>query len=505
MQVSSKQVPARLTLLLACLACSMPVLAERPNIVLILADDLGWNDVGYHGSEIRTPSLDQLAANGVVLEQYHSQPTCTPTRAALMTGKNPQRLGIYRQFAKNSTQGLPRDQKTLADHLKDAGYQTWLVGKWHLGHARQSFHPNSRGFDHFYGHVTGGIGYWDHVHGGGLDWQRNGKTLREEGYSTHLLADEAVSLIEAREPGQPFFLYASFNAPHLPNEAPAGTIETYAHLANPYRQLHAAMVTELDTAIGRLVAALKQQGELKNTLIWFMSDNGGLNRDAGMGGYLALAEKVDDWFGDSAPITMLEFIRTNALEGGADNTPLRFGKGSIYEGGVRVPSLVHWPEVLAPRREASMFTAQDVLPTLLAAAGLEAPGDLDGGDRWSVLTAGEAVDAKPYVTMGQGGAQAYYQWPWKLIAQDDAYELYHLERDPLEATDLAGIEPDRVSTLSAELEAIPRAETVHIPLYRVFWDPDFFGGEEDRAPWADIIKKDGGNSPQHTSSSGEKR
>ena len=164
----------------------------QPNVLLILADDLGWNDVGFHGSEIRTPTLDALAAAGVSLEQYHSQPTCTSTRAALMTGKSPQRLGIYRQFAKYATEGLPAEEKTLADYLKAQGYQTWLVGKWHLGYARQEFHPNSRGFDHFYGHVTGGVGYWDHVHGGGYDWQRNGKTAREEGYTTHLLADEAI-------------------------------------------------------------------------------------------------------------------------------------------------------------------------------------------------------------------------------------------------------------------------------------------------------------------------
>ena len=124
-------------LLTTWVICSSAALAETPNIVIILADDLGWNDVGYHGSEIRTPSLDELATNGIVLQQFHSQPTCTPTRAALMTGKSPQRLGIYRQFAKNSDQGLPTSEQTIADHLKGAGYQTWLVGKWHLGHAKR--------------------------------------------------------------------------------------------------------------------------------------------------------------------------------------------------------------------------------------------------------------------------------------------------------------------------------------------------------------------------------
>ena len=195
MPVSSSQRSWWRAVLAACLlSLSTGLSAEPsglPNVVVILADDLGWNDVGYHGSEIRTPHLDALAAGGVTLGQFHSQPTCTPTRAALMTGKSPQRLGIYRQFAKNAVNGLPETELTLADHFSNAGYQTWLVGKWHLGLARWEFHPNARGFDHFYGHITGGIGYWDHVHGGGLDWQRNGQTVRESGYSTHLLAEEA--------------------------------------------------------------------------------------------------------------------------------------------------------------------------------------------------------------------------------------------------------------------------------------------------------------------------
>ncbi len=492
MRASSNRRMTKAATLLACLFYVGSATATPPNVVLILADDLGWNDVGYHGSEIRTPTLDNLAANGVVLNQFHSQPTCTPTRAVLLTGKSPQRLGIYRQFAKNSTSGLPPAERTIADHLRRAGYQTWLVGKWHLGHARQEFHPNARGFDHFYGHVTGGIGYWDHVHGGGLDWQRNGTTLREEGYSTHLLTSEAISLIAGRDPNRPFFLYASFNAPHLPNEAPAETVDTYANLEDSNRRLHAAMVTELDTAIGTIVSTLEEAGELDNTLIWFMSDNGGLNRDAGLGGFLTLAEMLDDWFDPPVPITILEFIRTNALDGGSDNTPLRFGKGSVYEGGARVPSLVHWPGALEPGTESSMITVQDVLPTLLAAINLESPVDLDGGNRWPVLTERKSLEPEPYVTIGQNGAQAYYQWPWKLIAGDDAGELYNLETDPVEALDLAGAHPERVATMQQHLEELPRADNLHIPLYQVFWDPDFFGGEEDRPPWTDIINTEGG-------------
>jgi arylsulfatase A-like enzyme len=165
----------------------------------------------------------------------------------------------------------------MPEYFRDAGYQTFLVGKWHLGFREPAYRPTSRGFDHFYGHLTGGIGFWDHVHGGGLDWQRNGETLREEGYSTHLMAAEIDRLIAQRDPSKPMFLYAAFNAPHLPNEAPEETIAQYAHINDPNRRVHAAMVSELDAAIGQLLATLDEQGMLENTLVWFMSDNGGLN------------------------------------------------------------------------------------------------------------------------------------------------------------------------------------------------------------------------------------
>jgi arylsulfatase A-like enzyme len=485
---------SRLTLFLLVMACGLSPAgfadARPPNVVIILADDLGWNDVGYHGSEIRTPALDALAAQGVVLNQYHSQPTCSPTRAALMTGKSPQRMGVYRQFAKYATRGLPAGEQTLADHLKQAGYQTWLVGKWHLGYAHYRYHPNARGFDHFYGHVTGGIGYWDHVHGGGLDWQRNGETLREDGYSTALIADEAVSLIRQRDADRPFFLYASFNAPHLPNEAPAETLETYAELDNPLRRVHAAMVTELDSAVSRIVTALAQAGEVDNTVIWFMSDNGGLNRDSLPAGLVSFAETLENWFGAPLPIQSLEFIRTNALDGGSDNSPLRHGKGSVYEGGARVPSFVYWPEKLPGSETDAFITVQDVLPTVLAALALPVPAGLDGSNRFEALAGREAGSPGDYVTRGQFSDQAYYQWPWKLISGDGRAELYHLVDDPAETRDLAAEYPGRVSDMQQLLDDIPRGEDLHIPTYRVFMDPDFFGGEEDREPWGNLTVRE---------------
>jgi arylsulfatase A-like enzyme len=433
--------------------------------------------------------LDALAAESVVLDRFYAQPSCSPTRAALMTGKTPMRLGVLSPLSKNNPAGLPLGERVLPEHFRDAGYQTFMTGKWHLGHRDRAYLPNSRGFDHFYGHVTGGIGYWDHVHGGGLDWQRNGKTLREEGYSTRLIADEAVRLIRGRDPARPMLLYAAFNAPHLPNEAPPETVARYSRIENPHRRIHAAMVSEFDAAIGRLLDTLEAEGMLDDTLIWFMSDNGGLNPAAMSPGLRKLAERLQGWFGQPLPFTLLEFIRVNALEGGADNGPYRKGKQSVYEGGVRVPSLIHWRGHLAPRRSSKMVTAQDVLPTLLGVAGLEdQAADFDGADQWPSIREDAAAPTPDYVTQGRDGI-AFYRFPWKLVSLGSGeVELYQIDVDSTEQVDRASEEPSVVEALVDALDAFPRGERVNLPLWKVLWDPDFFGGEEDREPWADVVR-----------------
>lgn len=467
------------------LLCAARALAAPPNIVLVVADDLGWNDVGYHGSEIVTPRLDTLARGAVVLEQFHVQPSCSPTRAALVTGKSPLRLGITRPLSKLQRAGLPLAETTLPERLRAAGYQTFLTGKWHLGFAQAPYHPNARGFEHFYGHVTGGIGYWDHVHGGGLDWQRNGRTLREPGYSTHLIADEAARLLRGRDAGRPVFLLASFNAPHLPNEAPGDALERYGHIDDPLRRAHAAMVSELDAALGRIVDTLAAEG-MDNTLLWFMSDNGGLHPHEGQEPLLALSRRLESWFGRPLPVRALEFMRVNTLEGGSDNRPLRRGKGSVYEGGVRVPSFVYWPGRLEPRAIAQFLTVQDVTPTLLRVAGVDTDALFDGVDQWPLLHAGRPTPAVDYVTTGQDG-EALYRWPWKLLARADGRtELYNLADDPVEAVDKAPAQAARVDSMRAALRDYPRAAPVHVPLWRVILDPDFFGGDEDRPPWSEV-------------------
>lgn len=470
-----------------------PVETRRPpNIVVILADDLGWNDLGYQGSEIRTPRLDALAAAGVRLDRFYAQPMCSPTRASMLTGNSAARLGITRALSKLVETGLPLDQQILPQYLKSMGYQTSLVGKWHLGFRQREYLPISRGFDSFYGHLTGGIGYWDHVHGGGYDWARDDEVLREEGYATHLMAAEAVRVINDRNLDEPLFLYAAFSAPHLPNEAPEETISTYSDIEDPRRRVHAAMVTELDTGIGQIIDALEEQGMLDNTLIWFMSDNGGLNSSIAPPAALSVFSTLDGWFGDTElPWRFLEFVRVNYLQGGSDNQPLRSGKGTLYEGGVRVPSFLYWRGELQPRNVSSMVTVQDVVPSLLAMVQSEdRDAAFDGINRWPLIQDGQLGEPRDYMAAALSG-EALFQYPWKVIQFSSGdVELYNVEADPSEQSNLADVQEhaQRRDEMLAVLAEKPRGENVGVSLWKIMWDMDFFGGEEDRAPWMEIVQ-----------------
>ncbi len=466
--------------------------AQSPNIVLIVADDLGWKDVGYNGSEINTPNIDALARGGVTLTDFYVHATCSPTRAALMTGQSPMRHGIYHAIGKNTEGSLPLSLKLLPEYLGEAGYQSVMVGKWHLGHATSAMLPMARGFESVYGHYTGGVGYWDHVHGGGLDWHRDGKALREEGYATHLQADEAVRLIRARDEERPLFLYTAFGAPHLPNEAPAETITLYSGIDNENRRIHAAMVDELDRAIGRILATLEEEQMLDNTLIWFFSDNGGLNPAAASEGVRSLVSRLVSVFGRPVPTDFLEFLRHNTEDGGSDNGPYRRGKGAIYQGGILVPSVLSWPGTLEPASVVERVTVQDVLPTLAEATGIELPPDhlLDGEARWaSISGAGEPANAD-FVAVSRGD-RAVLRGPWKLVVSADGAELYNLAEDPFEEIDRAADHPSLVEALQSAIDHIPQRASINQSMFRIMMDMDGFGGEEDRPPWADVVTQVG--------------
>lgn len=464
---------------------------DKPNILLILADDLGWGDVGFHGSVIETPQLDQLASDGVLLKRYYAQPSCSPTRSSMMSGQSALRTGVIAPLDKHATTGLPLDLRILPQYFRAAGYQTWLVGKWHLGHATAEQLPNARGFDYSYGHLLGGIGHYDHIHGGGLDWHRNGKSLREPGHATDLLTADAIKQVENRDTSRPFFLYLSYTVPHLPNEAPPAFIDRYGHVADENRRVHAAMVSHLDASIGKVLQALEATNQRDNTLIWFFSDNGGLVNGSGSAMGDSVLATLVDWFGKPLPFDFLEFVRSNAQDGGADNGPYRNGKGFVYEGGVRVPSFLSMPGQLASSAFDSRVTAQDVLPTLLAAAGLpnDVPHPLDGRNAWPALQGVGTFEPPDFATLGING-EAYYRDNWKLVMPTGGSpELYDLTQDPTETQSVASAHPERVNSLRAALEAVPRgASSLATPWWRLVWDMDRFGGEEDRPPWADKVR-----------------
>lgn len=461
----------------------------QPNMIIIMADDLGWRDVSYNQSEIQTPVMDRLAREGITLNRFYVQPSCSPTRAALMTGKSPMRLGIINPITKNNPTGLPLSEVTIADRLRGVGYQTALIGKWHLGARNLAYHPNERGFDYFYGNVTGGVSFFNKTHGGGYDWQRNGRTVREEGYTTHLLADEAIAQIESRDRERPLFMFVSFGAPHLPNEAPEETIQAYRKIGNQNRRVHAAMVSELDTAIGEIHAALVANDIADETLIWFMSDNGGLIVDnpARFIPDPFFTNLVESHLGVETNKAMIEFTRYNLSNGGSDNRPFRKGKGSVYEGGVRVPSFMYWPSELAPNSYNYMATVQDVVPTLMTLAGAADDTTFDGRDLFAALKTNRPAPAKDYITRIDvlADSTAIYRYPFKLLQVNDKVELFDIEQDPLETRNIADSNPDLVRDLMAEIQAFPRGESIAIPTQDAVNDVDTFGGEEDREPWAE--------------------
>ncbi len=348
--------------LLAALTAS-PLRADpaRPNIIFIMADDLGNADLGYRGGEVRTPNIDKLANEGVRLEDFYGMPVCTPSRAQLMTGRYAMRYGLQTLVIFPShTYGLATDERTLPQALKEAGYKTLMVGKWHLGHADKKYWPQNRGFDYFYGNVVGEVDYFTRERGGLIDWQRNGVFLKERGYYSNLIGDDAVRLIDQQDGKQPFFLYFASLAPHAPYQAPQAAIDEYKSVADPFRRTYSAMITALDVQIGRIVAELDKKGLRDNTLILFASDNGGATSGLFAQGAKSNAERDKEQGGIE-----------QGQKAPASNAPFSGGKGSLREGGVRVVAFANWPGKLKPRVVNAPLDMVDVMPTLLRSSRRE--------------------------------------------------------------------------------------------------------------------------------------
>jgi arylsulfatase A-like enzyme len=456
-----------------------------PNIVIILADDLGWNDVSYHGSEIKTPNIDKLISSGVELDRFYVQPTCSPTRAELMTGKSALRLGITRPISKNQKLGLGLEEKILPQYLKELNYSTYLLGKWHLGSYIPEYFPTRRGFDYFYGYLTGGIGYWDHIHGGGHDWQRNEVGLREDGYVTQLIKNDTLKIINDHDFTNPIFLNVNFGAPHIPNEAPEESVLKFSYIEDETRRLHAAMIYEMDNAIGEIIAALEKENVLKNTIFMFASDNGGLTPDVKLNpSFLSIPKKIGvcdtkDKFG----IKIFQWICEN-YSGGSSNKPLPEGKMSVSEGGIRVPAVIWWPGKFEYSKSENFITMMDVLPTILDLINYKNEIEVDGESRVSSLNDNHSSESSKYVVTNIiNDKYAVIEMPYKLITSADGDQLYNILDDPSENLNIASENQEIVLKLKNTLSQWQFGENKSLPISAVFKDPDLFGGEEDRIPW----------------------
>lgn len=432
--------------------------AERPNIVVFLVDDLGFADCGFNGgTDIQTPQIDALAAAGTVLGAHYVQPVCSPTRAALMTGRYAVHTGVYTIVRPGARWGLPLAERTLASALKDAGYETAITGKWHLGEFQRDYLPTSRGFDHQYGHYFGALDYFTHIRDGKPDWYRNDQPLQESGYTTELLANEAVRLIRSRSGQQPkpLFLYVPFNGVHAPLQVPEKYLSPYQHLTGN-RRTYAGMLAAVDAAIGQIVMALRDAEQLENTLIVFSADNGGPNPD-----------------------TLTR------------NTPFRAGKGTLYEGGIRSAAFACWPRrIPAGGRTEEPVHVIDWFPTFVEVAGgsSDQPLPLDGRSLLPMLTAGKPSPHDSLLLVQSPVRAAVRAGDWKLLrlagpasedgtsaagettnpaknagkgkaknkaklsTTENALQLYNLRQDPGETKNVAANEPGKVAELQTLLD-----------------------------------------------------
>ncbi len=406
--------------------------ASVPNIVLILADDLGYGDLScYGGTAFRTPHLDALADQGMRLVDFHSSgPVCSPTRAGLVTGRYQQRAGvpgvIFADPKQNRHHGLHTEEVTFAELLQEAGYATAVFGKWHLGYQKR-FNPTHHGFDRFRGYTSGNVDYISHYDRMGIyDWWEGLETIEEEGYTTHLITRHAVRFIEQNK-DRPFCVYVAHEAPHSPWQGPGdppvrGPQATRGNAVrgDAIQRAYREMVQEMDKGVGDVVAALKRLDLAERTLVFFLSDNGGTPHGS--------------------------------------NGPLRGHKGQLWEGGHRVPAIAWWPGRVAPGTTSDQLSiSTDLMPTMLALAGVDVPEGhkLDGLSLLPVLLEGKSLGHRK-LFWSYGRQQAMRDGPWKLVlgqgkgkppSNAPQPELFHLADDLEEQHNLAHEHPDRVRVM----------------------------------------------------------
>lgn len=410
--------------------------AKKPNILVIIADDAGWNDVGYHGSEINTPNIDFLAKNGVQLERFYVHPTCSPSRVALLTGMPSSRVGVVAPISGKSKRSLPDSIATLPQVLKTHNYQCALFGKWHLG-LDISSGPNAYGFDYSYGFLHGQIDQYTHRYkNGDASWYRNNDFIEEEGHATDLITNEAISWFEnLRDDSKPFYIQLAYSAPHFPLQEEAKWKIPYLEtIADTSRRDYAAAMSHMDHNIGLILQALERQNLDENTLVVFMSDNGAMEK----------------WFptyqynGKHGPNPVL-----------GSNVPLKNWKATNYEGAIRVPSVMYWKNHLNAQKNTNYMAVTDMMPTILSILEADIPKHVEGENVWpSVVDSKHKTNHHIYI---RGHIQeCIIQNPWKMIRsrqKDNAlavYELYNIEADPEEKFNRI----NKDSTLTVKMKAL---------------------------------------------------
>lgn len=427
-------------LILSLALISAAASADRPNILLIFTDDQGMNDVGCYGSEIPTPNIDRIAAEGVKFTNFYSASAiCTPSRFGLLTGRNPSRSkhqllsALMFMADEHKSTGIQPGETTVAEHLRQAGYHSALIGKWHLGHGQKSLLPTNHGFDKFIGHTGGCIDFFTMTYGLIPDWYHQEKHVSENGYATELITDEAVEFLNERQDAdEPFFLYLAYNAPHFgkgyspKDEAPVNIMQPQAadlkrvdSIEDKIRREFAAMTVSLDDGVGKVLGALDETGLAENTLLIFLTDHGG-----------------DPVYGGS-------------------NTPYRGDKATLFEGGLRVPCLMRFPGKIEPgTTNESVAWSIDLFPTFCKLGKAEFDQQLlDGRDLGPALFEGEPIpdralfwelgahaelDRKPWSAVRDGD--------WKYVeTPNDGEFLFNLAEDPNEEKNLGESDPERLA------------------------------------------------------------
>ena len=428
-----------IVVLTACNTSEKNSKAEKGvNILLIIADDAGWNDVGYNGSEIKTPNIDWLANNGVQLNRFYASPTCSPSRASILTGMPASRMGIVAPISGRSKLSLPDSIVTLPQALKKYNYQSAVFGKWHLG-LNIASGPNAYGFDYSYGFLHGQIDQYTHKYkNGDSSWYRNNEFITEEGHATDLITKETIEwLTKKRDTAKNFYIQLAYSAPHFPLQEEDKWKAPYLNtIKNSSRIDFAAAMSHLDYSIGLVLETLQKKSLDKNTLVIFMSDNGAMEH----------WYPVDQYGGKFGPNQVL-----------GSNFPLRDWKTSNYEGAIRVPAVVYWKNHLHPQGNNNYISETDLMPTILSLINAEIPEHVEGQNIWSSILHSEEKTAHDIYVRGHKHESLIHK-PWKIIRKRNKdnlpalYELFNIEIDPEEKKNVIMENPETANQLKKLLE-----------------------------------------------------